>query len=150
MIGILLGIGLQDTGGLPEVSGIITVIMICVFVIAFAYSWGCMGWLIPSETFPLELRSAGLSVVVSVNLLFTFFMAQAFLSTLCAMKSTIFLLFAFFVLVMSAFVYFFIPETKGIPIEASTVLWREHWFWKKVVSIKDGGESGISNKLLQP
>jgi hypothetical protein len=110
-----------------------------------------MGWLIPSETFPLELRSAGLSIVVSVNLLFTFFVAQAFLSTLCAMKSTIFLMFAFFVLIMSAFVYFFIPETKGIPIEASVHLWKEHWFWKKVVDIKDEAENEqLSSPLVLP
>ncbi|KAG8096984.1 hypothetical protein GUJ93_ZPchr0013g34779 [Zizania palustris] len=37
---------------------------------------------LPSETFPLETRSAGQSITVCVNLLFTFVIAQAFLSAL--------------------------------------------------------------------
>eukprot|EP00250_Pteridium_aquilinum_P028921 c38102_g1_i1 orf=85-1611(+) len=133
IIGALLGVGLKDTGDLPWAESIIVVLMICLFVIAFAYSWGCMGMLIPSETFSLEMRSAGQSIVVCVNLLFTFLMAQAFLSLLCAIKYATFLLFATLVFIMSAFVYFFVPETKGIPIDDAVYLWREHWFWKKVV-----------------
>lgn len=148
VIGALLGLGLKDTGGLPQAEAIITVLMICLFVLAFAYSWGCMGWLIPSETFPLEVRSAGLSIVVCVNLLFTFLMAQAFLSMLCAMKYAIFLLFAVLVIVMSGFVYYFVPETKGISIDDTTHLWREHWFWKKVVGEDVDNRDGLNAVLL--
>ncbi|THU57010.1 hypothetical protein C4D60_Mb11t23240 [Musa balbisiana] len=43
---------------------------------AFAWSWGPLGWLVPSEIFPLEIRSAGQSITVSVNMLFTFLIAQ--------------------------------------------------------------------------
>ncbi|KAF8090137.1 hypothetical protein N665_0485s0012 [Sinapis alba] len=88
---------------------------------------------IPSEIFPLETRSAGQSITVAVNLLFTFFIAQAFLSMLCAFKFGIFLFFAGWVSVMTIFVYFLLPETKGVPIEEMTLLWKKHWFWKKVL-----------------
>ncbi|EFJ25384.1 hypothetical protein SELMODRAFT_19807, partial [Selaginella moellendorffii] len=47
-----------------------------------------------SEIFPLETRSAGQSITVLVNLLFTFLIAQAFLWLLCHLKYGIFLLFA--------------------------------------------------------
>ncbi|CAL9210168.1 unnamed protein product [Musa hybrid cultivar] len=43
---------------------------------AFAWSWGPLGWLVPSEIFPLEIRSAGQSITVSVNMFFTFLIAQ--------------------------------------------------------------------------
>lgn len=148
IIGAILGVGLEDTGDLPLAESIIVVVMICLFVIAFAYSWGCMGMLIPSETFSLEVRSAGQSIVVCVNLLFTFLMAQAFLSLLCAMKYTIFLLFAVIVFIMSLFIYFFVPETKGIPIDDSILLWREHWFWKKVVGEGAGSNEEATTSLL--
>lgn len=33
----------------------------------FAWSWGPLGWLVPSEVQPLETRSAGFSLTVSTN-----------------------------------------------------------------------------------
>lgn len=108
--------------------------MICLFVAAFGWSWGPLGWTVPSEIFPLETRSAGQSITVAVNLLFTFIIAQAFLSLLCALKFGIFLFFAAWITIMTIFVYIFLPETKGVPIEEVVLLWQKHWFWKKIVS----------------
>ncbi|BBM99169.1 MFS transporter, SP family, sugar:H+ symporter [Marchantia polymorpha subsp. ruderalis] len=132
-IGIILGVQLKDTGGLPNGSAIVVVVLICVFVSGFAWSWGPLGWLIPSETFPLETRSAGQSITVSTNLLFTFIIAQAFLSMLCHMKYAIFLFFTAWIVIMTLFVIFFLPETKGIPIEEMQGVWGGHWFWKRYV-----------------
>ncbi|KAF7843599.1 sugar carrier protein C-like [Senna tora] len=66
----------------------------------FAWSWGPLGWLVPSEIFPLEIRSAAQSVTVATNMLFTFVVAQIFLTMLCHMKFGLFIFFGFFVLVM--------------------------------------------------
>ncbi|MCQ8005421.1 sugar porter family MFS transporter, partial [Salmonella enterica] len=121
VIAIVLGIKVTDnSNGLHSGFGILVVVMICTFISAFAWSWGPLGWLIPSETFPLETRSAGQSVTVCVNLLFTFVIAQAFLSMLCHFKFGIFLFFSGWVLFMSFFVLFLLPETKNIPIEEMT------------------------------
>ncbi|KAK1351717.1 Sugar transport protein 13 [Heracleum sosnowskyi] len=90
------------------------------------------GWLIPSESFPLEMRSAGQSVSVCVNMLFTAVIAQTFLSMLCTFKYRIFLFFSGWVLVMTIFTIFFIPETKNVPIEEMTErVWKQHWYWKR-------------------
>uniref|UniRef100_A0A0E0B2Y5 Major facilitator superfamily (MFS) profile domain-containing protein n=2 Tax=Oryza glumipatula TaxID=40148 RepID=A0A0E0B2Y5_9ORYZ len=112
---------------------IAVVVVICLFVLAFGWSWGPLGWTVPSEIFPLETRSAGQSITVAVNLFFTFVIAQAFLSLLCALKFGIFLFFAGWITVMTVFVHVFLPETKGVPIEEMVLLWRKHWFWKKVM-----------------
>jgi hypothetical protein len=90
-----------------------------------------LGWLIPSEIFPLDVRSAGQSIAVSANLFFTFLIAQVFLSLLCTFKWGIFLFFAAWVMVMQAFVLLFIPETKAVPIEEMEPVWTRHWFWKR-------------------
>lgn len=133
VISVILGIKVKDhSDDLSKGIAILVVVMVCTFVSSFAWSWGPLGWLIPSETFPLETRSAGQSVTVCVNLLFTFVIAQAFLSMLCHFKFGIFLFFSGWVFIMSLFVLFLLPETKNIPIEEMTErVWKQHWFWKR-------------------
>ncbi|GAY50764.1 hypothetical protein CUMW_129230 [Citrus unshiu] len=70
-------------------------------------------------------------------MLFTFLVAQVFLNMLCHLKFGLFLFFAFFMLVMSFFIYFFLPETKGIPIEEMGRVWKTHWFWSHYVGEDD-------------
>ncbi|GLJ17868.1 hypothetical protein SUGI_0312570 [Cryptomeria japonica] len=138
IIAILLGTGMEEDEELSKGIAIVIVLMVCTFVLAFAWSWGPLGWLIPSETFPLETRSAGQSVTVCVNLVFTFVIAQAFLSMLCHFKYGIFLFFAAWVLIMSTFVLFLLPETKNVPIEEMTEkVWKQHWLWKNYVRDSD-------------
>lgn len=122
-----------NTQTLPRAEGIVEVVMVCLFVIAFSGSLGPLAWLIPSEIFPLEIRSAGLSFTVFINMLFKFLIAQTFLSMLCAFKYGTFLFFGGWGLVMSVFVVLLVPETKGIPIDDMTEVWRSHWFWSKVI-----------------
>ncbi|CAI0429885.1 unnamed protein product, partial [Linum tenue] len=152
VIAVVLGIKVTDhSDDLGKGFAVLVVIMVCTFVSAFAWSWGPLGWLIPSETFPLETRSAGQSVTVCVNLLFTFVIAQAFLSMLCHFKFGIFLFFSGWVAVMSVFVFFLVPETKNVPIEEMTdKVWAQHWLWKRFVE-EDGdvemeGRVGVNGK----
>ncbi|GAU12634.1 hypothetical protein TSUD_121250 [Trifolium subterraneum] len=122
---------------------IFLVVVIFIFVLAYGRSWGPLGWLVPSELFPLEIRSAAQSVVVCVNMIFTAIVAQFFLASLCHLKYGIFLLFGGLIVVMSCFVFFLLPETKQVPIEEIYLLFEKHWFWKKIVA--DGKEERISN-----
>ncbi|KAL6293392.1 hypothetical protein ACE6H2_001534 [Prunus campanulata] len=132
VIAVILGLKVKDhSDNLHKGFAIFVVVLVCTYVAAFAWSWGPLGWLIPSETFPLETRSAGQSVTVCTNLLFTFVIAQGFHSMLCHFKFGIFLFFSGWVLIMSFFVLFLLPETKNIPIEEMTErVWKQHWLWK--------------------
>ncbi|XP_077220085.1 sugar transport protein MST3-like [Tasmannia lanceolata] len=140
LIGVFIAIKFGTTGVVGNISkgyADIVVFFICVYVAGFAWSWGPLGWLVPSEIFPLEIRSAGQSINVSVNMLFTFIIAQAFLSMLCHMKFGLFFFFAFWVFVMTFFVYFLIPETKNVPIEEVVLVWKRHWFWSKFIDDRE-------------
>ncbi|XP_022771645.1 hexose carrier protein HEX6-like [Durio zibethinus] len=136
-IGGIMAALLGDHGGVSEGCAYLVLALICVYVAGFAWSWGPLGWLVPSEIFPLEIRSAGQSITVAVGFLFTFLFAQTFLAMLCRFKSGIFFFFGGWVVLMTAFVYFFLPETKNVPIEQMEKLWREHWFWKRIVGEVD-------------
>ncbi|CAN7054946.1 hypothetical protein BRARA_G03501 [Brassica rapa] len=137
VVGVTLALKFGEGKELPKSLGLVLVILICLFVLAYGRSWGPMGWLVPSEIFPLETRSAGQSVVVCVNLFFTALIAQCFLVSLCHLKYGIFLLFAGLVFGMGSFVYFLLPETKQVPIEEVYLLWRQHWLWKRYVEDHD-------------
>lgn len=147
---IAIKFGVNGTpGDLPKWYAIVVVIFICVYVAGFAWSWGPLGWLVPSEIFPLEIRSAAQSINVSVNMIFTFIVAQVFLTMLCHLKFGLFLFFAFFVVIMTVFIYFFLPETKNIPIEEMVIVWKEHWFWSKFMTEVDypGTRNGTSVEM---
>ncbi|KAK3033191.1 hypothetical protein RJ639_036983 [Escallonia herrerae] len=149
VIAIILGLKFGNNKELSKGFSILVVVIICLFVAAFGWSWGPLGWTVPSEIFPLETRSAGQSITVAVNLLFTFIIAQSFLSLLCALKSGFFLFFAGLITIMTIFVYVFLPETKGVPIEEMILLWQKHWFWKKIVTdeIKDEDSNSFELRL---
>lgn len=133
IVAIILGVKFSADNELSKSFSITVVVVICLFVAGFGWSWGPLGWTVPSEIFPLETRSAGQSITVAVNLFFTFVIGQSFLSLLCAFKFGIFLFFAGWITVMTIFVYVFLPETKGVPIEEMIFVWRKHWFWKNIV-----------------
>ncbi|XP_060189799.1 sugar carrier protein C-like [Lycium barbarum] len=149
-IAVAICIGLKfgadgNGGDLPKWYAIVVVMFICAYVAAFAWSWGPLAWLVPSEIFPLEIRSAAQSINVSVNMIFTFIVAQVFLTLLCHLKFGLFLFFAFFVCVMTVFIYFFLPETKNVPIEEMVIVWKEHWFWARFMTEVDYPSKGNSS-----
>lgn len=133
IVAIILGLKFGSDKELSKTFSVLVVVVICLFVMAFGWSWGPLGWTVPSEIFPLETRSAGQSITVAVNQFFTFVIGQSFLSLLCTFKFGIFLFFAGWITIMTIFVYLFLPETNGVPIEEMIFLWRKHWFWKKIV-----------------
>jgi len=145
IVGTLIGVmfGGDDEAKIPRTSAATVVAFICVYVAGFAWSWGPLGVLVPSEIFPLEIRPAGQGINVAVNMLCTFAVAQAFLPMLCHLRFGLFYFFAGWVLAMTLFVAAFLPETKGVPIERMGTVWRAHWFWQRFVV--DGTDAGAEN-----
>ncbi|KAM0881608.1 hypothetical protein ACQ4PT_032843 [Festuca glaucescens] len=142
LVGGVLAAKLGDDGGVSKAWAGALIFLIAVYVAGFGWSWGPLGWLVPSEIFPLEVRSAGQGVTVATSFVFTVFVAQTFLAMLCHMRAGIFFFFAAWLAAMTAFVYFLLPETKGVPIEQMEKVWREHWFWRRVVSEEEAPASG--------
>ncbi|GLT39847.1 hypothetical protein SLA2020_140140 [Shorea laevis] len=137
VVGGIMAALLGDYGELTKVYGYLVLVFICLYVAGFSLSWGPLGWLVPSEIYPLEIRSAGQSMTVAVVFLLCFIVGQTFLAMLCQFKSGTFFFFAGWLAVMTAFVHFLLPETKNVPIEQMEKVWREHWFWKGIVDEAD-------------
>lgn len=148
MVGILIGVkfGTSGTGSVDGGTANFILALICIYVAAFAWSWGPLGWLVPSEVCPLEIRSAGQAINVAVNMFWTFIIGQFFLSMLCHMKFGLFFFFAAWVVIMTVFVYYFVPETKNVPIEEILQVWRAHWFWGKYVLDDDDFHEAVEDQ----
>uniref|UniRef100_A0A0D9WLM1 Major facilitator superfamily (MFS) profile domain-containing protein n=1 Tax=Leersia perrieri TaxID=77586 RepID=A0A0D9WLM1_9ORYZ len=142
LIGATMAAKLGNDGGeLSKAWAAALIILIGVYVAGFGWSWGPLGWLVPSEIFPMEVRSPAQGVTVATSFVFTVIVAQAFLAMLCRMKAGIFFFFAAWLAAMTAFVYFLLPETKGVPIEEVAEVWREHWFWSRVIGEDDDDDA---------
>ena len=144
---IAVKFGINGDGDLTRTDASFLLFFICAYVAAFAWSWGPLGWLVSSEICPLEIRSAGQAINVAVNMIFNFAIAQVFLAMLCHMKFGLFFFFSGFVIIMTIFIHFFLPETKNVPIEEMNQVWKQHWFWGKY--IPDEAVIGANRKLEQ-
>ncbi|XP_047073546.1 sugar transport protein MST5 [Lolium rigidum] len=142
---IALQFGTTGVGEMSRSYALLLVVFICLYVAGFAWSWGPLGWLVPSEVFSLEIRSAGQSIAVCVNMTLTFIIGQAFLTMLCHLKFGLFYFFAAWMVIMTTFIALFLPETKGVPIDEMSLIWSRHWFWKKYVP---AGHEGGSNRRM--
>ncbi|GAB4839617.1 hypothetical protein Ancab_029140 [Ancistrocladus abbreviatus] len=60
-IGVILGMKFRVSGveTLSKADVDLVVIIVCVYVVAFAWLWGPLGWLVPSEIFPIETCMVG-------------------------------------------------------------------------------------------
>ncbi|GJN27419.1 hypothetical protein PR202_gb15443 [Eleusine coracana subsp. coracana] len=136
----IMGTQIGKDGGSSMARGysVAVLALTCAFSASFGWSWGPLAWVVPGEIFPVEVRSAGQGISVAVNLGATFLLTQTFLSTLCAFKYATFLYYAAWVAVMTAFVVAFLPETKGVPLEAMGDVWARHWYWGRFVHNQPG------------
>ncbi|CAL5332791.1 hypothetical protein CsSME_00014318 [Camellia sinensis var. sinensis] len=125
--------GLTGTKNLSKGSAIIVLVLMCIYAAGFGWSWGPLSWLIPSEIFPMKIRTTGQSISVAINFATTFVLSQTFLAMLCHFKFGAFLFYAGWIAVMTIFVLLFVPETKGIPMNSMYAVWEKHWYWSRFV-----------------
>ncbi|KAM7257403.1 hypothetical protein ACFE04_013144 [Oxalis oulophora] len=116
----VLGVVAGNSGAkqLPKGDVLAVLLLMCAYAAGFGWSWGPLSWLIPSEIFPMKIRPTGQSISVGVNLGITFIQTQTFLSMLCHFTYGTFLFYAGWILVMTGFIVFFLPETKGIALDS--------------------------------
>eukprot|EP01084_Bolivina_argentea_P200020 342108_1 len=98
------------------------------YVAAFEFSWGPIGWIIPSEIFPLELRGKAVSLSTVCNWSCNFLVGRM---TPILIRSKVFDIngtYAFFGSCCVALVFFsflYVPETKGIELEHMDAVFRD-------------------------
>jgi len=95
----------------------VCLIMMYLFIASFAYSWGPIGWIYPSEIYPLRIRAKAISITTASNWLFNFIVAQLVPELMQAINWGLYLIFATFGVIMAVWTYVLVPETKQKSLE---------------------------------
>ncbi|PSR99981.1 Sugar transport protein, partial [Actinidia chinensis var. chinensis] len=59
--------GVSGTKQISKGLSILVLVLMCLYAAGFGWSWGPLSWLIPSEIFPMKIRTMGQSISVAVN-----------------------------------------------------------------------------------
>ncbi|WP_044442034.1 sugar porter family MFS transporter [Agreia bicolorata] len=111
----------QLVDGKPSLEGawgIIALVGANLFVVAFGASWGPLVWVLLGEIFPTRIRGRALGVAAAAQWLTNFAVTMTFPIISQDISLTLaYGLYAAFAVLSFFFVFFKIPETKGVALE---------------------------------
>ncbi|KAI8319284.1 general substrate transporter [Martensiomyces pterosporus] len=136
---------------MPKGPSYLVIVMIYIFVISFAASWGPIGWIYPSEIFPMHIRSKANSITTASNWLFNFVIGLVAPILIKRITWGLDLIFAIIMFASVGIIYMFFPETKSRPLEEMEIVFTGSiWAHKDRKRIEEydkemnGGRSGAT------
>lgn len=116
IVGAILG-KYGDSLGDHVTASRTAIAFIYIYDVNFSYSWAPIGWVLPSEIFPIGVRAKAVSITTSATWMSNFIIGLVTPRMLETMKWGTYVFFAAFAFIAFFFTWFFIPETKGRPLE---------------------------------
>ncbi|KAG0701217.1 hypothetical protein DFH29DRAFT_576716 [Suillus ampliporus] len=104
-----------NQGVVPETY--VSVVAVYLYGVSFCLGWGFTPHVLGSEVAPGHLRPVVMSLSAGTSWLFTYVIAQVMPIMLERITYGTYLVFGVASFIMAAWVYFFIPETTGYPLE---------------------------------
>lgn len=99
-------------------GGISAMVFFYLWTASYTPSWNGTPWVLNSEMFDQNVRTLAQAWAASCNWLFNFLIARFTPQMFTAMGYGVYLFFASLMILAAIFVFFLIPETKGVPLEA--------------------------------
>ncbi|KAH8592673.1 putative MFS quinate transporter [Bisporella sp. PMI_857] len=124
-IGIYIRIDPPLPGADVPPAGYVALICIFLFAAFFQFGWGPVCWIYVSEIPTTRMRSLNVALAAATQWLFNFVVARAVPNMLVSAGAYgygTYMIFGSFCFSMFVFVWFFIPETKGIHLEQMDIL----------------------------
>ncbi|KAL2828470.1 general substrate transporter [Aspergillus cavernicola] len=104
-------------GGKSESVGISIVFLLFLFIFFYKPSWGATVWIWTSEVFSMNVRAQAVGMASQTQNVANAIVQQFFPTFLDNCGFYAFYMFAGINFLLSVFVFFFIPETKQVPLE---------------------------------
>jgi sugar porter (SP) family MFS transporter len=121
-IGAYIKIAKPGTSITLSAGGYAAVTFIYIFAIGFCFSYAGVPWIYCSEIFPLRIRGVGMAICTATHWLFNFVIARSVPYMVSNIGYGTYFVFATCLTLSIPFVYFFVPETKGLSLEEIDVL----------------------------
>ncbi|MGT2426299.1 sugar porter family MFS transporter [Amnibacterium kyonggiense] len=102
---------------LPNPWGVVALIGANLFVICFGATWGPLVWVLLGEMFPNRIRAKALGVAAAAQWIANFVVTLTFPPLSQLSLPLTYGLYTLFALISLVFVFFLIPETKGVSLE---------------------------------
>lgn len=98
-------------------GGIAACAFIYIYVIGFVMSYGGVPWILSSECVPLSVRSISATLGAATQWLFNLVISKSTSYMINSIGGGTFFFFGSFALAGMVYVWFFVPETREIPLE---------------------------------
>lgn len=102
--------------------GVALVLVMFLFTFFYKPGWGATVWIYTSEIFPMSVRGIAVSICTNTQNVSNLIMAQAFPPMFTAMSFYSFYVWMGVNIVLVVLIWFFYPETKGVPLEEMDAL----------------------------
>ncbi|KAF7548731.1 hypothetical protein G7046_g8572 [Stylonectria norvegica] len=125
--------------------GYVAIACIYLWAAFFQFGWGPCCWILVSEIPTARLRAMNVAIAAGTQWLFNFIVARTVLTMQDTMGEAgygMFFMFGSFCIIMGTFVWFFIPETKGLSLESMDELFGVVQFAKKLDAEPEMGRVG--------
>lgn len=119
-IGLYIRISPPSPGSEIPPAGYVALACVFLFAVFYQFGWGPVCWIYISEIATPRLRATNVSLGAATQWLFNFVVSRAvppMLATVGDHGYGTYIIFACFSGCMFVFVWFFIPETKGVSLE---------------------------------
>jgi sugar porter (SP) family MFS transporter len=121
-IGAYIKIAKPGTTAHLTAGGYAAVTFIYIFAVGFCFSYAGVPWIYCAEIFPLRIRGVGMACCTATHWLFNFVIARSVPYMVSNIGYGAYFVFGTCLTLSIPFVYFFVPETKGLSLEEVDVL----------------------------
>lgn len=121
-----LGASFEYSGFLGSNMRWVAIGSVICYIACFAFSLGPIGWIMVSEVLPLRIRGFAMGICTVANFVFNLLVVYSFLPLVQKIgEAQTFWIYGGISFLCLIFVFFLVPETKGISLEKIENNWRQ-------------------------
>jgi len=121
-LGAYVKLAPTNTTGHVTSGGIAAAAFVYIFAIGFCFSYAGIPWIYCAEIFPMRIRGLGMAICTATHWILNFVIARSVPYMISNIGYGTYFVFAACLTLSVPFVYYFVPETRGVSLEEMDVI----------------------------